>query len=177
MEQIKSEVFIDATIENIWATLLDFESYPKWNPFIKKIDGLLKIGSKLLVTIQPQNQKPMVFRPVILNATKYHFSWIGNLGFKGIFDGEHHFKLEQYTPNQVKLIHYEKFSGILHKPILAIIRKSTQSGFGAMNLALKNLCEEKVKFKTDEDSELTKIANQRICNEWNQAFEVDINDL
>lgn len=141
MNQIKSEIIINAPIGLIWDTLLNFDAYPNWNPFIKKIDGLPTIGSKLAVTIQPNGQKPMIFRPHVLTVSNYHFSWLGSLGIKGIFDGEHNFKLLQESTNKVKLHHFENFSGILHKPILAMIRKSTQDGFDSMNLALKNLCE------------------------------------
>ena len=144
MNQIKSEIIINAPIELIWNTLLDFKSYPNWNPFIKKIKGSPIVGSKLAVTIQPSGQKPMVFCPKIFTISDYHFAWLGSLGIKGLFDGEHNFKLQQESTNQVKLLHFENFSGILHKPILAMIRKSTQTGFESMNLALKNLCEQKV---------------------------------
>lgn len=143
MSQIKSEIIINAPIELIWSALLDFDSYPSWNPFIKKIEGAHTVGSKLVVTIQPSNQKPMVFRPKILTMSNYNFSWVGSLGIKGIFDGHHNFKLQQESINQVKLFHFETFSGVLHKPILRMIRESTQNGFESMNFALKHLCEDK----------------------------------
>ena len=141
MNQIKTEIIINAPIEHVWKTLLDFQAYPQWNPFIKKIDGSPTSGTNLVVTIQPPGQKPMKFRPQILTISDYHFSWIGSLGIKTLFAGEHNFKLEDEASNQTRLRHFERFSGILHKPILAMIGKSTQNGFNSMNLALKDLCE------------------------------------
>lgn len=147
MNQIQSEIIINAPIELIWETLLDFKSYPSWNPFISKIDGMPTLGAKLAVTIQPKDQKPMIIKTKILTISDYHFSWISSLLAKSIFNGVHHFKLQQESTNQVKFIHFENFSGILHKPILAKIQESTSIGFNSMNLTLKNLCEDKFKQK------------------------------
>ncbi len=141
MHQIKSEITINAPIDIIWNTLLDFNAYQSWNPFIRKLEGNPEVGAKLVATIQPAGKKPMVFRPKILTISNYHFSWIGNLVVRGLFDGQHHFKLTPLTDSSVKFSHYESFSGVLRKPILAMIRKSTQLGFEEMNEALKNLCE------------------------------------
>ena len=39
MKEIKTEIAINAPIDKIWNTLLDFKSYPNWNPFIIKVMG------------------------------------------------------------------------------------------------------------------------------------------
>lgn len=141
MKEIVTEIIINAPIEKIWSKLLDFNAYPSWNPFIRKLEGEAIVGAKLVVTIQPEGQKPMVFKPRVLTTSDYHFSWIGQVGFSGIFDGEHNFKLVQEPGGQVKFIHFEKFSGILSSPIFAMIGKSTTAGFLQMNQALKACCE------------------------------------
>lgn len=141
MKQITTEVFIDAPIEVVWAALLDFQAYPEWNPFIRKIEGKPQVGESLVVTIQPPNQKPMNFYPAVLTAAPYEFSWFGSLWKPGIFDGTHRFILER-VGNRVKLIHAETFSGLLYWPVFALIRKSTQAGFESMNAALKQRCEQ-----------------------------------
>ena len=56
---------------------------------------------------------------------------------KGVFDGEHKFRLEQITPVQTRLIHSEAFSGILVKPFLKNLQTKPQPGFQRMNNALK----------------------------------------
>jgi hypothetical protein len=37
--QIKTEIPIGAPASAVWSILMDFERYPEWNPFIKKISG------------------------------------------------------------------------------------------------------------------------------------------
>lgn len=141
MKEIHTEILINAPIEKIWATLTDLQAYAEWNPFIRKVEGMLQLDAQLTVTIQPAGQKPMTFHPKICLLGEYEFSWLGQVGMKGIFDGLHRFKLEKITDNQVKFIHSERFSGILHWPILYMIGKSASEGFANMNQALKERCE------------------------------------
>ena len=36
---LHSEIMIDASARRVWAILTDFEAYPTWNPFIRRIAG------------------------------------------------------------------------------------------------------------------------------------------
>lgn len=141
MKQISTEIVINAPIEKVWEVLTDIGSYAAWNPFIRKIDGILQVGNQLAATIQPANKKPMIFRPKVMTVSNYAFSWTGNLLIPGIFDGNHHFRLESINDNQVRFIHSENFSGILCVPLFSMIGDSTKAGFEDMNRALKEKCE------------------------------------
>lgn len=141
MKEIKTEILINAPIEKIWTTLLDFQSYPTWNSFLRKIEGKPQVGSQLSVTIEPPLKKPMLFKPKVLAASPYEFKWQGNLLLPGIFDGTHRFALERVTDNKTKFIHSEIFTGIFHGPIFNLIANVTQAGFENMNMNLKNYCE------------------------------------
>ena len=143
MKQIETEIIIEASRENIWSILTDFESYPSWNPFIKSIDGIKSKGEKLSVLIQPPNGSSMNFKPTILVFKENEeFRWIGHLGIKGIFDGEHYFKLMEESNGHTKLIHGEKFSGLLVALMSGMLNK-TADGFKLMNEALKTKAENK----------------------------------
>ena len=141
MKNISTEIIINARISKIWDTLLDFEAYPSWNPFIQKIEGVPQINEKLKVTIKPLGGKSMIIRPVIQKISDYQLCWKGGLFINGLFDGVHQFQLIQETGNAVKLIHSETFTGLISKPVFALVGKSTQIGFEQMNIALKELCE------------------------------------
>jgi hypothetical protein len=58
-KEIKTEILINATPEKVWLILTSFINYPNWNPFIKTIQGEVKIGNKIKVKIQPPNSKVM----------------------------------------------------------------------------------------------------------------------
>ena len=141
MKKIETQIVIESDAEVIWKTLMDFDEYPKWNPFIKMISGGKKAGEKLEVKIQPPEQNGMTFKPVIMKSdANKEFRWIGKLLFKGLFDGEHYFLLHDNNDGTTTLIHGEVFSGILVGLLSSALQK-TEEGFALMNNALKHKIE------------------------------------
>ncbi|MBK7357659.1 MAG: SRPBCC domain-containing protein [Saprospiraceae bacterium] len=141
MKNIRTEILINRDITNVWDVLMNFESYPKWNPFIRSISGEPKLGNRLIVIINPPGGKGMTFKPKILTLEpNKEFRWKGKLGINGIFDGEHYFILEYLDKNKTKFIHGEKFSGILVYFAGKMLDK-TEKGFQIMNESIKNECE------------------------------------
>jgi hypothetical protein len=57
MKNIQTEILINTDITKVWNVLMNFDSYPKWNPFIKSISGELKLGARLTVSINPPDGK------------------------------------------------------------------------------------------------------------------------
>lgn len=141
MKNIRTEILINRDITNVWDVLMNFESYPKWNPFIRSISGEPKLGNRLIVTINTPGGKGMTFKPKILTLEpNKEFRWKGKLGINGIFDGEHYFILDYLDKNKTKFIHGEKFSGILVYFAGKMLDK-TEKGFQIMNESIKNECE------------------------------------
>ncbi len=144
MKNIETHIIIESNLEEAWNTLMDHNSYPEWNPFIKQIKGNTKEGDILDVVLQLKDKKPMAMAPkVLVNNNTNEFRWKGKLFVEGLFDGEHYFKLEAIDNHKVKFIHGENFTGILAGPILKIIQTDTKNGFEAMNQAFKKLIEQK----------------------------------
>lgn len=143
MKTIQTEIIIDADISKVWNVLMDFENHPKWNPFIKSISGEKKVGNTLTVSIKPPDGNGMTFKPRILILEQYReFRWKGKLLIKGIFDGEHFFKMESQDSGKTKFIHGEKFSGFLVSVMGKMLDK-TKYGFELMNESIKKECEKK----------------------------------
>lgn len=142
MKTLTTEITINAAPKEVWKILMDHEKYPNWNPFIKHISGNTQIGQHLTVTIHLEGKEPMDFTPVVLkNEKEKEFRWLGHLFVKGLFDGEHYFKIEALGSNQTKLIHGENFSGLMSGVIIKMIGDNTHKGFYAMNNALKKKAE------------------------------------
>ena len=138
MKNIQTEILILADTAKVWDVLMNFDSYPKWNPFITSISGERKLGNRLTVSINPPGGKGMTFKPNILTLeANKEFRWKGKLGINGIFDGEHYFILESVDKDITKFIHGEKFSGLL-VPLVGKILDKTQKVFQLMNESIKN---------------------------------------
>lgn len=65
MKHLRTEITIDAPVENVWRVLTNYESYPAWNPFVVHIEGGRSVGEKLTILVHPQGKSTMVFRPTI----------------------------------------------------------------------------------------------------------------
>ena len=142
-KEIKSEILIQASTQRVWEILTDFEKYAEWNPFIKYIKGQPQVGQKITARIEPPKASGMTLKPTVLVFNKNkEFRWQGNLGFKGIFDGEHVFELQEQGPNTTLFIHKEGFSGILVPLLKKMLDENTLNGFKLMNEQLKARAEQ-----------------------------------
>ena len=138
MKTIETEILINASVNQVWNTLMDFPSHSKWNPFIRVIKGNPEVGKRIEVEIHLPKKSPMNFTPVVVtNHRNMEFRWRGKLGIKGLFDGEHYFKLKAISSTQTKLIHGENFYGLLVPIIFGMIKTDTIKGFESMNTALQ----------------------------------------
>lgn len=138
---ITSQIEIDAPAATVWAILMDFPAYGEWNPFIRGISGRPEVGARLEVRLQPPGGRAMTFKPTVLIAdTNREFRWLGKLLVKGLFDGEHVFRIEPLGPDRVSFIQEESFVGIL-VPLLKGTLGQAERGFHEMNAALKRRAE------------------------------------
>jgi hypothetical protein len=143
MKELYSEIEIQAPAERVWQLLTDFASFPNWNPFIRRIQGVAKEGQQLEVYIQPSGAKGMTFRPTILTTVpNCELRWVGHLFIPGLFDGEHSFVIERLNENRVQFIQRECFTGLLVPLLANQLDKDTKRGFEDMNRALKEQAEQ-----------------------------------
>lgn len=142
MPSLQTGTAIEGNADAVWATLMDFDAYPEWNPFIREISGRPVEGSQLTVRLQAPGHKPMTLRPTVTTAEPGRsFSWLGRLWTKGLFDGHHHFRIEERADGMVLFTHFEEFSGLLAPILMRIIGDDTRAGFELMNDALKERVE------------------------------------
>jgi len=132
-KQIKTSITINASKERVWEVLTDFENYPQWNSFIKSVSGNVQVGNQIVIKLQG-----MTFKPIVLTFKENtELKWLGHLWFKGLFDGEHTFKLTDNGNGTTKFEQSEDFSGILVKLFSKSLDKDTKKGFEQMNKELK----------------------------------------
>ena len=136
-KEIKTSITINSSKEKIWKILMDFEKYSTWNSFIQSIAGRVEVGSQLEVEIQG-----MRFKPSVLTSNQNaELKWLGHLWFKGLFDGEHQFKLTDNGNGTTLFEHNERFHGILVKLFSKSLDQKTKKGFEQMNQELKKRAE------------------------------------
>ena len=142
MKTIETKIMVDSTPEKIWSVLTNFKEYENWNPFMIKIIGDAKLGSKIEVQIQTVKGKKRTYKPII---TKFEINkelrWKGKSLLPGIFDGERIFIIEKSANNKVSFLHKEIFKGLGVKLIGSKLDEDLGESFKKMNIALKTRAE------------------------------------
>jgi hypothetical protein len=135
-KRIVTTVTIEAPPEQVWAALTDFGAYAEWNPFITQASGNAAPGERLKLRMQPENGRAMTFRPRVLVAdAARELRWLGSLGVRGLFDGEHFFVLRPLPGDRTELVHGEEFRGVLVGLVGATVH-GAEASFKRFNAAL-----------------------------------------
>jgi hypothetical protein len=143
-KQLRTQIDIDATPEQVWGVLTDFAAFPDWNPFMVRAEGDVRRGERLTIRMQPDNGRAMTFRPTVLEAEpNQRLRWMGRVLVPGVFDGEHSFTIEPLGAGKVRLIQEEEFRGILVPLMARTLDRGTLPAFEKMNHALKRRAEER----------------------------------
>jgi len=63
---IHSAIEIRAPIDVVWHVLTDFDAYPDWNPHIRRVQGELAEGRRVMIQTRPPGGRLIVMHPTIL---------------------------------------------------------------------------------------------------------------
>jgi hypothetical protein len=141
MRTIHTEIGILAPAERVWDILIDTDRWAQWNPFAKA-SGTFAVGERVTVTLTPPGKSAMTIRPAVVRLEPgRELKWLGHLGIKGLFDGEHGFRVVPEDVGRCRFEHFEVFAGALVVPIMWMVGDATRQGFEAMNRALKQRAE------------------------------------
>lgn len=134
---VERSIEIAAPPGDVWRVLVDFATYPQWNPFVIRVaapDGL-EVGRDLDVRVRNGGSE-MGFRPEVLSVDPAReLRWLGRVLVPGVIDGEHSFRLEA-TAQGTRFTQRERFRGVLVP--LAGSSIDVASSFDAMNAALRD---------------------------------------
>jgi hypothetical protein len=142
VKEVHSEIEINSFPENIWRILIDFAAYDQWNPFINKIIGVPKEGSKIEIYIESRSGKNRKYSPRITKVEEgRELRWFGKSSLPGFLNAEHIFTIEELQPVRVRFIQREVFSGLLTRIFGKGVDTDIRQGFQDMNNALKKRAE------------------------------------
>jgi hypothetical protein len=155
MHEIITAIEIDAPAETVWTVLTDFDRYDEWNPYTR-IEGEPAEGTILTVSPGPEAGRLPTFRPRVLSAIpNQELRWLGHLYVRGLFDGEHQFRIEPIDEARSRLVQAETFSGVLVGLINRRYGAQTERNFEGVNEALKTRAESMVAAEGEPTADLT----------------------
>jgi len=145
VKEIHTEIDIQASPERVWEILTDFDSYPEWNPFIRRISGKAEAGARLKVYLRRSFARGIFFRSTILKAEpNRELCWLGRLVIPGLFEGKHAFIIVPLEENWTHFIQHEYFTGLLVPMLERVLDTDIRRGFKEMNHALKERAEKNI---------------------------------
>jgi len=144
------ELIINASPERCWEVLLDFSSYPRWNPFHRKVEGELKVGKPIKMAVYWGNKGPNVPLAPLSQCQNVeeqfhcidhqrHILMYG-LDFKVIIS-ERIQAMLPFGDGQTRYISHDLIGGILAGITQCCYMKSMNDGFKTQMEAFKNYVE------------------------------------
>ncbi len=144
MDQVEVFEEIDAPPDVVWDVLLEFDSYPSWNPFIRSIEGEPTEGGRLRIRIDPPESRAMTLTAAVDTVEpNRRLVWTGRLGVPLAFDGYYEFSLEPIDDGErTRLLQRTTVRGALVPVVFD--RDEIERGFRAMNSRLKDRAEARI---------------------------------
>jgi hypothetical protein len=135
---VREEAAIAAPAHEVWRWFTDFESFPDWNPFIRKAEGALSVGSKLHIRLR-LGERIISFRPEVTKLEPAReVRWRTRVLVPGLFDVDRRFAIESTSTQQTTFVQEETNCGLL-VPLayaLANLEKDLRTGFRDFGQAL-----------------------------------------
>jgi hypothetical protein len=114
--EIHTITTIDATPERVWDVLTDAESYERWNPMIRDLEGALAPGSKIKFAVRlTRTMKAPLTAEVTTAKRGRSLRWVGPAATwsRRLVSGEHYFELAELAGRKTRFEHGESFGGLL----------------------------------------------------------------
>ena len=139
MQEIHTEIEIDAPPETVWDGLTNVDSYGEWNPHITGVDGDLREGASLEITVDRIDSEPrtLTVRVSELDPPR-RLQWIGTVGSRWVFRGTHTFELHALDGGRTRFVNHEEATGVL---VPFVTSDEPQRDYERMNQALKQRIE------------------------------------
>ncbi|MFK7948748.1 MAG: SRPBCC family protein [Saprospiraceae bacterium] len=142
-DSVYTEIEINATREQVWSVLTDFEKLIEWSTSFKnlEVEGEFKTDAKAISTyFGLLKGHDMTFDHHLIEVVDgFSFGWGDPLGIAGLSD-HHIFKLEELSNGNTKFIQTDTLSG--HSRLLKyLMTNNMDSQYKAFNKQLKKRVE------------------------------------
>jgi hypothetical protein len=134
---IETSIRIAASPERVWAVLVDFAGYPRWNPWVVEVAGGLVPGSLLAIrSVHVPGQKPTPSRVRLVSADFPEMHWEGGHEDASYFRGNRRFRCAG-DGDGCLFGQAEAFTGAAAEAILRHHGDRIRANFERFNEALK----------------------------------------
>lgn len=137
MRELRRVIDVNTSSVTVWRVLVDFDSYPEWNPLLRRVRGDLREGTRLRVRARLPGGWRLAFRPTVLAVEPgRELRWVGRLPVPWLFEGVHRFTIQELGNGRCRFSQAEQFSGLLARASSGLLEQIAL-GSERMNDALK----------------------------------------
>jgi len=134
MVSVVTGLVIEAPIERVWQVLLDFPSYPRWNPLLPEAGGEPRLGARVAFRARVGTRTPLLrFTGTIRACAPHRLEWTG--GVPGLLAGRHVLELTG-AGGGTRLVHREDFRGLIALLLGRRLVDFVRPAYAAMDRAL-----------------------------------------
>jgi len=142
MQEVHTFIDIEAPASLVWAILADFGKYRRWNPLIRDVFGRPTSGARIEVRLTSNLGDDFSVRSTISRLREHReLRWLERWLVPGMFSSERQFLIEPLEQGGVRFHHGEQARGMMVALLPQRRRLRVESGFDAMNSALKRRAE------------------------------------
>lgn len=140
--QITTQLEVSAPPEQVWDVLTQWDAYPAWNPFIRRIIGPPHQGGRVGIVLQLVHGRGVRLRGMVATlAAPRELSWAGYLWLPRLLEAEQQFRLEPLDSGATLLVQRIAFRGLLVPMMWRSLKRTARRGSMLMNAALKGKVE------------------------------------
>lgn len=142
MQELTTNIDINATPDKVWRVLTDINQWKDWNPIVNQATGKASAQGKLDIVMRGKDGKngPR-YSPVVTDFEEPScFRWRAKMITGFLFTNDKVFELEE-TSTGTRVTHKEVFSGLLAPLFCGNIEKGVTPMLNSMNEALKKVAE------------------------------------
>ncbi len=133
-----TEIAIPARAGLVWSVLTDLESYPAWNPFIRRAEGTGRLGARWRLELTLDGR---AYRTLRVQVTCWEpgrrLTWRGGIPRPPLLTRTHDVRITE-TRQGVDLVQAEAFAGLLAPVLFPWLRTRMQARLAEMNAALRD---------------------------------------
>lgn len=138
MNEIRSEIVLEAPVERIWELLADCSLYPQWNPLFPRVTGQFKPCEQVELAVKLPEIGLFTIQSTIQEyEARTKLCWQHRSRFPGLYSWSYCCTLKSLESNRVEFSQRSTFGGLLAPLLQFGMGKMVSQGLAAMNSALK----------------------------------------
>lgn len=140
--RIEHRIGINAPAHVIWSLIYDLSTWSQWNPIYPRAEGMIRIGSRLDLTLALPGEAHRQIQPVVLEwVPDAQLHWRLSL-MGGLVSNVRYLEIDNLGPENCIFSNGELFGGLLGPLVARQAGRSIRRGFAAMGEALKTAAED-----------------------------------